>query len=229
MAWIIQSISQGPIVINDLGIMLTFNQTRDIDLVGRENSERSNDIKYFLAKGMIKTIRKDAYSSDKLDPALVQEIKNNSEEIKTATANLSKIEGSVDQAFQAAQMAQAAVVKMTGDIEEQKKQNEAILETNKKVLDVVMKFAEDHPVEIRKMKEAIENIKIERTIISGKQEALQQNTEMSDAEIKTQEKIMGLKDKRLEKNIKEIGKKIVKSDDSKDITDAISELEDLGI
>jgi chromosome segregation ATPase len=229
MAWIIQSISQGPIVINDLGIMLTFNQTRDIDLVGRENSERSNDIKYFLAKGMIKTIRKDAYSQDKLDPALVQEIKNNSEEIKTATANLSKIEGSVDQAFQAAQMAQAAVVKMTGDIEEQKKQNEAILETNKKVLDAVMKFSEDHPVEIRKMKEAIENIKIERTIISGKQEALQQNTEMSEAEIKTQEKIMGLKDKRLEKNIKEIGKKIVKSDDSKDINDAISGLEDLGI
>ena len=229
MAWIIQSASPGPIVINDLGIMLTFNQTRDIDLIGRENAERSNDIKYFLAKEMIKTIRKDAYVSDKLDPALVQQIKTNSEEIKTAASNLSKIEGSVNQAFQAAQMAQEAVVKMNDELDEQKKQNEAILETNKKVLDVVMKFAEDHPVEIRKIKEALENIKIERTVISEKQQALEQSTEMSDAEIKTQEKILGLKDKRLEKNITEIGKKIVKSEDSKDISDAISGLEDLGI
>jgi hypothetical protein len=229
MTWIVQSISQGPIVISDLGLMLTFNQTRDIDLIGRENAERSNDIKYFLAKEMIKTIRKDTFVSDKLDPALVQQIKNNSEEIKTATANLTKIEGSVDQAFQAAQLAQEAVTKMNGKLEEQNKQNEAILETNRKVLEAVTKFAEDHPVEIRKMKEAIDNIKIERTIIAGKQQELEQNTEMSEDEIKTQEKILGLKDKRLEKNIKEIGKKIIKSEDAKDISNAVNELDDLGI
>lgn len=229
MAWIIQSVAQGPIVINDLGIMLTFNQTRDIDLIGRENAERSNDIKYFLSKGMIKTIRKDTFVSDKIDPALVQEIKNNSEEIKTATANLSKIEGSIDQAFQAAQMAQEAVVKMNGELEDQKKQNQAILLANQQVLEIVKKFAEDHPVEIRKMKEAIDNIKIERVEISEKKEALHEMPDMSEDEIKTQEKILNLKDKRLEKNIKEIGKKIVKSEDSQDINNAINELDDMGI
>jgi DNA repair exonuclease SbcCD ATPase subunit len=229
MAWIIQSISQGPIIINDLGLMLTYNQTRDIDLVGRENSERSNDIKYFLAKGMIKTIRKDAFTpSGGIDPAVVQQLTQNSQDIKQATENLGKLEASVEQANQAAKLAQQAAGQIQQDMEAQKKQNQNILDMSQQVLDVVRKFAEDHPVEIRKMKDAIDNIKIERTVISEKKEALE-NSDMSEAEINTQEKILNLKDKRLEKNIKEIGKKIIKSEDSKDIANAISELEDLGV
>jgi len=229
MAWIIQSISQGPIIINDLGLMLTYNQTRDIDLVGRENAERSNDIKYFLAKSMIKTIRKDAFTpSGGIDPAVVQQLTQNSQDIKQATENLGKLESSVEQANQAAQSAQQAANQIQQDMEAQKKQNQAILDMNQQVLDVVRKFAEDHPVEIRKMKDAIDNIKIERTVIAEKKEALE-NSDMSEAEINTQEKILNLKDKRLEKNIKEIGKKIIKSEDSKDIANAVNELDDLGI
>jgi len=113
-------------------------------------------------------------------------------------------------------------------MEVQKKQNQAILDMNQQVLDTVRQFAEDNPIQIRKMKDAIDNIKIERTVIAEKKEALE-NSGITDAEIKTQEKILGLKDKRLEKNIKEIGKKIIKSEDSKDIDSAISGLDDLGI
>ena len=61
MAWIIQSNSEGPVIIADIGLTFSAKQIKNVDLIGRHNAEQSNDLKLMIQKGFLKEIKKDVF------------------------------------------------------------------------------------------------------------------------------------------------------------------------
>lgn len=221
MAWIIQSACDGPILINDLGLTLHKGQMKDLDLLGRENAERSNDVKVLLNMNppRIRTVKKDPYTPPgQVDPQVLKDL----------TETASKARETVE--------AQAAIIKdLRDDVSAAKEnaadlraQNQAIILKMEAVLSAVSKFAEEHPREIRTIKEAIENIKVERSQIAEKKAEIQASTDMTDAEIKMQDKLLTIRDKKLEKNYKDLGKTITKGEDAS-VDEALDAMDELGI
>lgn len=212
MAWIIASISDGPVLINDLGLMLHKGQMKDLDLIGRENAERSNDIKVLLNRNNIKTIKKDPYvPPGSIDPKIVKDLAD------------------VAIAAKAAVESQESVIQaMKKDAIEQREQTDALMSKMDAILGVVQKFAEERPKEMRTIKQAIENIKVERSEIAEKRAELP-TSGMTDEEIKMQDKILSLRDKKLEKNYKNLGSSITKEVKDASVDDALKAMDELGI
>jgi hypothetical protein len=219
MAWVIQSISDGPVIISDLNLVLHHGQSRDLDLVGRENAERSNDVKLLLLKGFIKEIRKDVavlQSSGKVDTqAIVQ---------------MAQIVG--EAAASAATQANADTVQKLHDkidaqdqkMNVQSEKSDAVLEKAEAILAEVRNLVEKDPLGIRNLKKTLENIKIERAVIAEKREDL---AESSTADVAAHDKILKLKDKKLEKNYQNLGKTVSKSSD--DVDETLKAMDELGI
>ena len=93
MAWVVQSTHGGPLEVRDINLMFGPNQIRDLDIVGRENAERSNDIKYLFTKGWLREIRKDAFTASSPQDMsgvqkIVEEASKASQDAKAATEAL---------------------------------------------------------------------------------------------------------------------------------------------
>lgn len=211
MAWVIQSQNEGPLHLADIGIMLLKGQMRDLDLIGRENAERSNDIKLALQKLWIKTIRKDPYTNGggSMSPQVVQGL----QEATVKAAEAAKA------AISVAEDLRTRNVQLEGQLNEQKKQSD-------KILSELRAFADAHPLHLKTILEAIKNAQVERVHIAEERKVAPAD-DMTEGEMKARDKILELKDKKLEKNIENLGKTISAS--SEDVTDVLDQLDELGI
>lgn len=209
MPWIIQSLHEGPVIVNDLNLKFTKDQIRDVDLYGgRDNAERSNDLKCLIFKNYLKEVRKDAPSIDRAMPGdvgkIVDVVKQHSDE------HIQRIEQKLDQHKQ-----------------EMVAYKQEVLDITNKVLSEVKAFAERYPLEIRTIAEAMRNITVERASISEQRSQLVDSGE-SDADILAQDKLLAMKDKKLEKNLNRLGKTVsVSSDD--DLEKSLKALEEIGL
>lgn len=201
MAWIIQSDAQGPVIINDIGITLTHRQIRDLDLIGRQNAERSVDLKLMFQKGFIREIKKDAFVEGQVSTEAIKKI---NETVEASNLRIHKLE--------------EANVDLTKKVEETNK-------LAKTVLEEVRQFAEKKPLDIQVIAEAMRAIMAERGNIAIQREELQ-TSGLSEAEIKAKNKILELQDKKLEKNITNLGNTISHTgSDLKENLDALDALD----
>ena len=206
MAWLIQSSSEGPVILADIGLTFTGGQIKNVDLIGRHNAEKSNDLKLMLQKGFLKELRKDS-SDEVISPKLVENVNN-----------------VIQKANEIIQEAQATAKANNEKIESLEKKNEELHSKMDVVLREVQSFAEKFPIEIKTIAEALRNasgelgeVKENRANLSGSGE--------SEVEIKTQERILALKEKKLEKNVKNLGSTVSGSaTDYKESLDAMDQL-----
>jgi chromosome segregation ATPase len=210
---------EGPVELSDLGIVLTKScPRRDLDLIGRENAERSNDIKIALAKGWIKTIRKDASAREmgSVNPQVVQQLQEATRKVSEATANQAEVLKQLEDRNRKMEDLEERNRKLEQSLQEQKgKQDEILAE--------VRAFAGQFPLGIQTIKDAMKNAQAERTVIAAEKEKM--SAADTDADLKAQARILEAKDKKLEKNIDHLGKTVSKSaEDMKDVMDAMDEL-----
>jgi hypothetical protein len=189
------------------------NQIRDLDIVGRENAEHSNDIKYLFSKGWLKEIRKDAFTSHGTPP------------------DMSGVQKVVEEANKASLAATAATealnTKLSMENEELRKkmsqmelsQKQSAEDGSKKMdqlLSLVKSFAEAHPAEARAAAAAMRNIQTEQKQIE----------EMSQAEIEAHGKILDMRKKNLKQNMENLGKTVAQSSGNvKEALDAMDQLD----
>lgn len=232
MAWVIQSVMEGPVCLDDIGINLTKGQFRDLDLIGRENAERSNAVKLALAKCWIRTVKKDASTSGGggVSPEVVEAITDATSKINEATsANTELVRRLEERNKELERQLEEQRKRFDEQLAEQRQHNDNVVANANKVLDEVRSFSEKFPLEIRTIGEAMRNIQVERANVAEEKSSLAALAASghSEAEIKAQEKILSLKDKKLEKNFKELGKTVSAS--ATDVNDALDALDELGI
>jgi len=214
MAWMIQSNSEGPVIIADIGLTFTARQIKNVDLIGRHNAEQSNELKLMIQKGFLKEIRKDANEQAGVDANVVQQLQDSAAKAQ-------------EHAFAAAEVAAEQTVKIQ-NLEVQnndlKKQNEELNTKMDVVLEEVRSFATQFPLQVKVIAEAMRNAKAEQGQIAAVRAVLPDSGD-SEQEIKVQEKILALKEKKLEKNIKSMGSTISKSaTEAKESLDALDQL-----
>jgi len=217
MAWIVQSMTEGPLCITDVGITMTKGQLRDLDLIGRDNAERSNDIKVLMLKGFLRTVRKDASpSASSADPKILEQLKEAAEMANKANKQL-----------EAANANNEALHK---ELAEQKKKTEEAIDISKRVLKEVQAFAAEDPLGIRTIKKALENIQVEKVRVAKEiadAGARKTPEPVSERELKAHEQILKAKEKKLEKNYKELGNTVSKS--AENIDDLVDAMDEEGI
>lgn len=220
MPWRVQSVSEGPLVLSDIGLTFRKGDIRDLDLIGRENAERSNDIKYALIKGWLVELEKgpgpDKPAATGVDPAVVAQL----------SAAAQKADQTVTKLEQSNQKLQEQLKIQSEKLDQQEKHNAEVMAKADMVLEEVKTFFHNNPLDIRVFKEALENIKVERSEIKDAREVLKDSGD-SEAEIAARDRILKLKDEKLEKNAGDIGKSISKSAD--DIDQALDAMDELGI
>lgn len=205
MAWIIQSDAQGPVIINDIGITLTHRQIRDLDLIGREQAERSIDLKLVIQKGFVKEIKKDPYVPTQVASEAIKRINESMEKhAEASNQRIQKLEDAHD------------------NLSKKVEENTKLVST---VLDEVRQFSEKRPLDIKVIAEAMRNILSERGSIAVQKQDVQESG-LSDAEIKAKHRILELQDKKLEKNLKNLGDTISHTgSDLKESLDALDQLD----
>jgi chromosome segregation ATPase len=218
----------GPVILQDIGITITRGQLRDLDLIGRENAERSNDVKLALAKNYVKTVRKDAISTGSGVPQqVVDAISTAASKMDEATAaNTDVVKRLEERNRELEKKLAEQKAAFDAQIEEQRRHNEQAESNANKVLDEVRDFAKRLPIEIRTIGEAMRNIQVERAQVAEARSSLAESGH-TEEEIKAQERILALKDKKLEKNFKDLGKTV--SSSATDVTEALDALDELGI
>jgi hypothetical protein len=211
---------EGPVILADMQLSFTKGQIRDLDIIGREHAEKSNDIKIAFNKGWIAELSK--------DPSPVSEDVQAS--IRVAAENIA---GRAEEAI----AANADVIsrleeqnkKLVSQLEKQSfqevKQAE-ILDKTTRILSEIKSFADRDPILLRTLKEALGNISAERRHIKEQSDEIKSSGD-SDAEIEAHERILRLKDNKLKKNFEDIGKSISKDADS--VEDTLSQMDELGI
>jgi hypothetical protein len=213
MAWIIRNETGGIFSVTDLNITFHPHQIRDMDLLGRENAEKSVQLKQLLNGQTLKEIKKD-FVPGCVDPQTVDRMEKAAEKFSVAAENAQKVQEAQNQRIADLQVKNEELTK---------KLDESTATTNK-VLEEFRAFAEKFPVQVKNIADAMRNISSER------QDIAKQRDEMagaSDPEIKIQDRILALKDKKLEKNLDNLGKTI--SGPSTDVNDALKALDELGI
>jgi len=209
MAWVVQSTHGGPLEVRDLNLMFGPNQIRDLDIVGRENAERSNDIKYLFTKGWLRELRKDPFTS-------------------SSSADMSGMQKVVEEASKASLDAKAATEALNLKLQQENQSLKAKMEEMERsqkegsqkmdqLISLVRAFAEANPAEARATAAAMRNIKAEQE---------QVDEEMSKAEIEAHHKILDMKKKKLQQNMENLGKTVVQSSgDVKEALDAMDQLD----
>jgi uncharacterized protein YoxC len=229
VAWIIQSISEGPVEISDIGVTLTKGQVRDLDIIGRENAERSHGVKLLIAKGFLREVRKDpapppAGAAPALDPKVVEQLKAAADQINQAT-NLAAAQGDVIQKLQEQNS------QMQQQMQQVHNQSAALMDRTAQILTEVQAYAERNPNEIKAIREAVENIGRETKEISEKRAEIARQAEGADQhteqELQAQDRILAIKGKKLEKNYQDLGKTVSKSAD--DVDETLKAMDELGI
>lgn len=215
VAWIVQNTSNSIVCIDDLGIVLQRGQTRDLDLIGRDNAERSRNLKNAISGGLLTEVKKDVVSTagSGVDQQMVDSMKKTTEQAVAAVT-----------AAQDAVKVQAETIKNQNQV---MAEQSAALKNTTDVLDKMRDLFEKFPEDLRAIRDAMTNIKTERTVIANKQ-AAPLTDGMSEAELKTQEKILKKRDAALEKNYQQLGETITKKVDA-DLGDALDAMDQLGI
>jgi len=215
MAWIVKNISDSIIDIRELCINFQGKAVKDLDIIGRDNAERSSELKQMFQKGFLITIAKDP--APKIDGQLIQKLE----------AAAGKIEKATSQGEQHA----AELEKLKQSNEELKTQvQQANIQMASKVdgiLEQVKAYAEKFPIHAQVVAEALKNIKIEKGDIASQREQLQ-SSGTSEGEIKTQDKILAAKEQKLQKNVENMGRTVF-HDDKADLDKQLKALEEAGI
>lgn len=234
MVWRVQSLCEGPVVLNDIGFTFIKGGIRDLDLIGRENAEKSNDIKLALQKGWIKTLQKDPSTpSGGIDQAILDKLQESSikataaavQAEKTAASQadmIGRLEESKAKLEENNSKLQAQIEVQQTKLEAQQAQMSELVDKSNQILSEVRAFVEKSPIDARVMAEALRNIKIERTDLHG-----MISTGDSATEIEAKQKILRMRDEKLKKNADNIGKAISKT--AEDIDDTLEALDALGI
>lgn len=211
MGWIIQNQNDGPIILADINMTFSARQIRDIDIIGRENADKSNDLQLMIQKGFLKEVRKDKHihAADPTLQKLTEEIKEHREQTSDRMAVVEK---------------QNDELKRQND--ELKQQNLELHSKVDTVLSEVRDFVAKFPLQAKTIAEAMRSIQTERQGIAMQKDALP-DSNLSEDEIKAQERILSLKDKKLEKNGEMLGKTVSKS--ANDIKESLAAMDELGI
>lgn len=201
MAWIIKNSTAGTIIISDLNVTFGPHQIRDMDLVGRENAERSVELKTMLLPGApLKQIKKDDFSED-----------------NKVSQQLTEMKVKVSEATMLAHQLQQKNDELQAKVD-------ANTELTSKVLQEIQAFSEKFPLQFKVYAEALRNIHTEKAEIGEKREALVESG-ASEAEIKLQERMLALKEKKLERNGQAIGKTMSESaEDVQETLDALDQI-----
>jgi DNA repair exonuclease SbcCD ATPase subunit len=214
--------SEGPVILSDVGMTFTRGQIRDLDLIGRENAEKSNDIKLALMKGWVKELRKDPRSSSSgLDPKVVQDMQDATAKTNQVAAKLEQVAADQKQAIGKLEESNK---RLEEELKAQKEQNAAVLSNTERLMVKMQEMIDQDPLRMKAIKEALENIQVERADIASQRDALSGD---SETEIKASEKILQMRDKKLQKNYEGLGKTIIQTPDS--IQDALDAMDTLGI
>lgn len=219
MPWVIRSECAGPVVVNDINLTFTKGQVRDVDLYGgRENAERSNDLKMLVMKGFLKEVHKDnlptkvAGDLGKIVEVVADVHKSVNDAATTNSENLGRIA--------------AAQAEMRRELAQHKAE---MVDMHQKVLDEIRAFADKHPLQTQTIVQAIRNIVTERGVIAEKMASIKDEIPgVSDADIRAEERMLAIRDRKLEKNLKNIGKSVSESSNG-DIADSLKELEGLDL
>jgi hypothetical protein len=226
--WIVQSVFAGPLVINDLGLMFTYGQTRDLDMLGRDIAERSASLKQALDDGKLRTIKKTAAANTVSEETIAQ-LTEASNQSMQAAGKMEQVASAHEEYIKALKEQIALLTEQNKALQEQAKaqsvQMTQVQETTNKVLEKVMAYAESHPLEIRQLKQTFENIQVERGRIAQQISELP-TSGMSEEEIKTQERMLKARDQKLQRNAENIGK-TVSQNDASDVNAALDALKDL--
>lgn len=224
MAWIVQSQTDGQLIVSDLNI--TFpkkGSMKDVDLFGgRENVSRSSDLHLLLQKGFLKEVKKDAITIN-IDHEKINESIN---VVQETVNQISQTTSSSIQKLEEQQLAlEQKIVQHNQAMSEHKTEVVSMME---KILAEVRSYAEKHPVEIQAIATAIKNIQVERGQIAQKLEKLEESDPVdSDAEIRLQERLLKMKDGKLKKNVTNLGKSI-SATAGEDIASSLAALDELG-
>lgn len=226
--WIVQSIFAGPLVINDLGLMFTYGQVKDLDALGRDVAERSANLKQALEENKLRTIKKTPPANSVSNEAIAQ-LAEASQQSMQAAGKMEQVASAQEEYIKTLKEQIALLTEQNKALQEQSKLQSAqmaqVQETTNKVLEKVMAYAESHPLEIRQLKQTFENIQVERGRIA-QQIAELPASGMSDEEIKTQERMLKARDQKLQRNAENIGK-TVSQNDASDVNAALDALKDL--
>lgn len=185
MAWIVQSMLEGPLWISDIGVVLHKDQVRDLDMLHRDVAEKSNDVKMLLNSKALKEIRKDPDPRGGVDPKVLTQLNEAAAVIKAQAENISKLRE---------------------ELSGQKEQTQKVIDRTEMILAEVRGFAKGRS--------------------TGVSEAEQKEASSeSEREMRTHDRILALKDKKLEKNYKDIGNTVSKSaDDVKGVLEDLDQL-----
>jgi chromosome segregation ATPase len=215
MAWVIKNISGGAVIISDLNFILHQNQSRDLDLLGRDIAEKSVEVRQALVMKLIEEVRKDPVEG--AAPVVSKEV---IDEMKQTTEKAVEAAEKANEALQKQEETIKAQEEAIKGYQEEQKETRSVLEQMKEMLAL-------YPEETRAIKKAIEGIKTERVVIADKREELRANNDMSQAEIDAQERILQRRDERLEKNLDNMGESI-KVEDA-DVQESMDALDELGL
>jgi ElaB/YqjD/DUF883 family membrane-anchored ribosome-binding protein len=221
MPWIIQSASEGPVVVSDINATFTKGQIRDVDLHGgRNNAERSNELKMLIMKGFLKEIRKDPPSVSPVTDVgkMMEPLSKHLEEVHQT------VHSSAAESNDKMRRIEEAQAEMRRELADHKRD---VIDMHQKILDEFRAFADKHPLQTQTIVQAIKNIVVERGVIADKLAAIQ-TTDSSDADIKTEERLLAIRDRKLEKNLKNLGKTMSESSVG-DIEASLKALEDMDL
>lgn len=226
MTWIIQNNMPGPLQINDLGLNMISKQTFDLDVIGRVQAERSNELKVALQKQWVISLKKTA---DPVSPS-----NNMTHEAAAAisaaaekfSGQAAKVEEQTASLRNELKQTQTQLTEARQELAENKATTDSILKGQELIKAQVQAFADSQPLLIRTIKETLENITVERGAIAEKREAIKESGMDAD-EMKANERILALKDKTLEKNYNKLGKTVSK--DADNVNDIMDAMDDVGI
>jgi len=220
MAWLLQSTTDGTVIISDINVIFGPKQIRNLDLIGRRNADSSHHLKQLIADGTLHEIRKDP-AEDAIDPKLVQQLQATVQASQQTVQAQTQVIQTLQASNEEAQKQNAEVKKQNEDL---KIQNEEIKAQNKTILEEIKKFADQRPLDVRTYADAMRNILAEHGAVVSERTAptVQEHT---DAEMKTHDKILKKKQEKLEKNLQNIGDTVSHPGaDHKDVLDAMDQL-----
>lgn len=226
MSWIVMNAGEGPLIINELGINLTGKQHFDLDMIGRVNAERSNEVKLALQKGWLKQVRKDASAEGSaITPAALNDIKTSV--AASVSASVAAGQQSLEAELAKTRLELEAAKKRQAEMQAEmlQKHDQASVRQDL-ILAELQKLSQMQPAFVETVKKAMSNIKIEQATIAHQREEIKESG-ASPEEIKAQEKILALKDKKLEKNYQDIGKSLSKN--ASNVDEALDALDELGV
>ena len=213
MAWIIKDVGGTIVDIRELHITFQPNQVRDMDLLGRENVERSSEFRMMIQKGYLFEIAKDPVP--KIDNQLLHKLESAADKIEAVATQQQK---------------------QSEDMQNLKASNEEVRKSNQelatkvneatRVFSEVKDFVDKFPVMAKTMAEAMRNIQTERREVAEQRVAIQESG-ASEAEIRAQDRILAAKEQKLQKNVTNLGKAV--SHEGADLKDQLKAMEDAGI